>query len=154
MLRRLPKGVQNYSWRMCDNYMASRAILFRTATRYSHQHSGLSWWTIPICASERALRSGRKLMAKLNVSTRYLSTTYISTVIMNRMTGMRCSHLQNIVTITLCYTSGINTHEGIGKATAEALLRSLPHNGTQLYGITIEYVVSCTCYHPVHKCDA
>ena len=53
-----------------------------------------------------------------------------------------------------CYTSGINTHEGTGKATAKALLRSPPHNGTQLYGITIEYVVSCTCYHPVHKCDA
>ena len=55
---------------------------------------------------------------------------------------------------TMCYTSGINTHEGTGKATAKALLRSLPHNGTQLYGITIEYVVSCTRYHPVHKCDA
>ena len=54
----------------------------------------------------------------------------------------------------LCYTSGIATHEGTGKATAVALLRSLPHNGTHLYGITIEYVVSCTCYHPVHKCDA
>ena len=52
-----------------------------------------------------------------------------------------------------CYTSGINTHEGTGKAMAEALLRLLPHNGTQLYGITIEYVVSCTCFHPVHKCD-
>ena len=54
----------------------------------------------------------------------------------------------------VCYTSRINTHEGTGEATAEGLLRSLPHNGTQLYGITIEYVVSCTCYHPVHKCDA
>ena len=31
-----------------------------------------------------------------------------------------------------CYTSGINTHEGTGIATAAALLRSLPHNGTQL----------------------
>ena len=30
-----------------------------------------------------------------------------------------------------CYTSGINTHEGTGKAMAEALLRSLSHNGTQ-----------------------
>ena len=54
----------------------------------------------------------------------------------------------------VCYTSGIDTHEGTGKATAEALLRSIPHNGTHLYGITIEYVVSRTCYHPVHKCDA
>ena len=53
-----------------------------------------------------------------------------------------------------CYTSEINPHEGTGKATAEALLRSLPHNSTQLYGITIEYVVSCTCYHPVPKCNA
>ena len=52
-----------------------------------------------------------------------------------------------------CYTSGINTHEGTGRATAGALLRSLPHNGTHLYGIAIEYVVSCTRYHPVHKCD-
>ena len=53
-----------------------------------------------------------------------------------------------------CYTSGINTHEATGKATAEALLWSLPHNSTHLYGITIEYIVSSTCYHPVHKCDA
>ena len=53
-----------------------------------------------------------------------------------------------------CYTSGINTHKGTRKATPKALLRSLPHNGTQLYGITIEYVVSCTCYHHVHKCDS
>ena len=30
-----------------------------------------------------------------------------------------------------CFTSGINIHEGTGKATAEALLRSLPHNSTQ-----------------------
>ena len=52
-----------------------------------------------------------------------------------------------------CYTSGINTHEGTGKAMAEAWLRSLPHNGTHLYGITVEYIVSYTCYHPLHKCD-
>ena len=50
-----------------------------------------------------------------------------------------------------CYTSGINPHEGTGKAMAEALLTLLPHNGTHLYGVTIEYVVSGTCYHPVHK---
>ena len=66
----------------------------------------------------------------------------------------RLVQLLNKETKKICYTSGINTHEGTGKATAEALLRSLPHNVTQLYGITIEYVVSCTCYHPVHKCDA
>ena len=47
-----------------------------------------------------------------------------------------------------CYTSVISTHEGTGMATAEALLRLLPHNGTHLYGITIEYVDSCTRYHP------
>ena len=53
-----------------------------------------------------------------------------------------------------CYTSGISTHEGTGKAMADAPLRSLPHNGTHIYGITIEYIVSCILYHPVHKCDA
>ena len=37
---------------------------------------------------------------------------------------------------------------------AAALLRSLPHNSTYLYGITIEFVVSCTSYNPVHKYDA
>ena len=42
----------------------------------------------------------------------------------------------------ICYSSEINTHEETGKAMAKALLRSLPHNGTQLYGNTIEYVVS------------
>ena len=31
---------------------------------------------------------------------------------------------------------------------AEALLWSLPHKGTHLYGTSIAYVVSCTCYHP------
>ena len=31
---------------------------------------------------------------------------------------------------TECFTSGNNTHEGTGKATAEARSRSLPHNGT------------------------
>ena len=42
--------------------------------------------------------------------------------------------------------SGV-THEGTGIATAEALLWSLPHNGTRLYGTTIEYIVTCTSYH-------
>ena len=56
--------------------------------------------------------------------------------------------------LVACYTSRINTHEGTDKATAVALLRSLPHNSTQLYGNTIEYVISCTFYYPVHKCDA
>ena len=55
---------------------------------------------------------------------------------------------QTEIAVALCYTSGISTHEGTGIAMAEGLLWSLPHNGTRLYGTTIEYVVSCTRYHP------
>ena len=46
-----------------------------------------------------------------------------------------------------CYTSGISTNAGTGIATAEALLWSLPHNGTHLYGTTIEYIVSSLLQH-------
>ena len=52
---------------------------------------------------------------------------------------------------THCYTPRINPHKGTDKAMAEALYRSLPHNSTQVHGITKEYVVSCTCYHSAYK---
>ena len=42
----------------------------------------------------------------------------------------------------ICCTCGMHTNEGIGRAIAEDLLRSLPYNGTYLYAITIEYVIS------------
>ena len=65
-------------------------------------------------------------------------------------------HIQLSIFLIIIYTLyitplWISTYEGTGIATAEALLRLLPHNGTYLYGITIENITSYICYHPVHK---